>query len=612
MINQDSGQADPVNAEPINFEVVFSEPVQGFGAEAGDVDLSARTTPGTLTAAVTGGPTVYNVAVSGMTGDGEVIATIPAGAAQRPVSLEDNVASSSVDNVVTFLFNDAPTATNLDQSVVYASGASAVSFDGIEVSDADEVVSSAISTVSAALVDHPAVDTTTNFQINPFNFNNTTRALGASWEFAFTPEASDLTPGGGVGSENRRLVFEIGGSSNGSGFYLLDGNLYFAAKMNTNATMEPTSLNDTDWGDTGGAAVFFPLTSSPLPAGEAVTVAAIFDLDSLRFSVNGSAPLSQALTGRGTQLNWTGDESISIGGDGPTGGPGGLSNVVGSTFRDASYLPLASPVSVARLFNVSGTDSDITRPVEEGESITATLTLANPANGSLSATSGNGETYDAGTGVWTVTGDSAEVTAALSAVQFETNANTGASESITVSIDDGDEDGSPAVTGTIVIEKSILQQWRIDNFGSPDNSGDGANLNDANGNGLPNILDFLYGFNPTGANSSGNSLEVENPGPGGVITQHGGITFWADPDTGDVYMRYPRRADYLEAGLTVTDQFSRDLVDFEDALEAPEVIGSGIGDDGVAVEAVQIKLPLILPVSGGKARFGRNEVDTQP
>ncbi|NIP96540.1 MAG: hypothetical protein GWO24_25150, partial [Akkermansiaceae bacterium] len=55
----------------------------------------------------------------------------------------------------------------------------------------------------------------------------------------------------------------------------------------------------------------------------------------------------------------------------------------------------------------------------------------------------------------------------------------------------------------------------------------------------------------------------DNPGPGGVITQHGGITFWPDPDTGEVFMRYPRRADYLAAGLDITDQFSRDLILFE-------------------------------------------------
>ena len=45
------------------------------------------------------------------------------------------------------------------------------------------------------------------------------------------------------------------------------------------------------------------------------------------------------------------------------------------------------------------------------------LTLADPATGVLTAASGNGESYTAGTGVWTVTGTLAQVNAALAAVE---------------------------------------------------------------------------------------------------------------------------------------------------------------------------------------------------
>ena len=71
-INQAAGQADPTNASPINFTVVFSEPVSDFAT--GDVTFSG-TAPGTLVATVTGSGTTYNVAVSGMTGSGTVIAS---------------------------------------------------------------------------------------------------------------------------------------------------------------------------------------------------------------------------------------------------------------------------------------------------------------------------------------------------------------------------------------------------------------------------------------------------------------------------------------------------------------------------------------------------------
>ena len=77
-INQAAGQADPTNASPINFTVVFSEPVTGFatgdvtlGGTAGGDDGRRRDRAGTT----------YNVAVTGMTTHGTVIATVAAGVA---------------------------------------------------------------------------------------------------------------------------------------------------------------------------------------------------------------------------------------------------------------------------------------------------------------------------------------------------------------------------------------------------------------------------------------------------------------------------------------------------------------------------------------------------
>ena len=57
-------------------------------------------TAGATTATVTGSGTTYNVAVSGMTSDGTVIATIPAGGAADAAG-NANTASTSTDNTVT-------------------------------------------------------------------------------------------------------------------------------------------------------------------------------------------------------------------------------------------------------------------------------------------------------------------------------------------------------------------------------------------------------------------------------------------------------------------------------------------------------------------------------
>ena len=96
-INQAVGQADPTNTSPINFTVVLSESVSDFAT--GDVTLSG--TAGATTATVTGSGTTYNVAVSGMTGDGTVIATIAAGVAHDAAG-NHNTASTSTDNQVTY------------------------------------------------------------------------------------------------------------------------------------------------------------------------------------------------------------------------------------------------------------------------------------------------------------------------------------------------------------------------------------------------------------------------------------------------------------------------------------------------------------------------------
>jgi len=109
-INQAAGQADPTSASPINFTVVFSEPVTDF--TSADVTITGSA-GGTKTVVVTGGPSTYNVAVSGMT-NGTVIATIRAGVA-RDAAGNANTASTSTDNTVTF-GTAAPTVTRIEET----------------------------------------------------------------------------------------------------------------------------------------------------------------------------------------------------------------------------------------------------------------------------------------------------------------------------------------------------------------------------------------------------------------------------------------------------------------------------------------------------------------
>ena len=97
-INQATGQADPTGTSPINFTVVFSQSVNNFAT--GDVTITG-TAGGTKTATVTGSGTTYNVAVTGMTTPGTVIANVAAGVASTSGG-QQNLASTSTDNQVTW------------------------------------------------------------------------------------------------------------------------------------------------------------------------------------------------------------------------------------------------------------------------------------------------------------------------------------------------------------------------------------------------------------------------------------------------------------------------------------------------------------------------------
>ncbi|HEY3378248.1 MAG TPA: ice-binding family protein [Armatimonadota bacterium] len=97
-INQAVGQLDSTMTTPIHFTVVFSEPVTVF---VDDVILTG-TAPGTLTQTVTGSGTTYDVAVTGMTGSGTVIATLAPGVTYD-VAGNASMPATSTDNTVTYI-----------------------------------------------------------------------------------------------------------------------------------------------------------------------------------------------------------------------------------------------------------------------------------------------------------------------------------------------------------------------------------------------------------------------------------------------------------------------------------------------------------------------------
>jgi hypothetical protein len=105
-IDQAAGQADPTADPAITFDVAFAAPVTEF--DGSDIDFTGSTVGGNLVAKVAGAGADYTVTVTGMTGEGTVVASIPAGAAVGPSG--PTLASTSTDNAVTF-DGVAPTVT---------------------------------------------------------------------------------------------------------------------------------------------------------------------------------------------------------------------------------------------------------------------------------------------------------------------------------------------------------------------------------------------------------------------------------------------------------------------------------------------------------------------
>ncbi|RLD79647.1 MAG: hypothetical protein DRJ07_11475, partial [Bacteroidetes bacterium] len=96
-ITQATGQTDPTNSNPINFTATFNENVTDFI----NTDVTISGTAGASTSVVTGGPQVFNIAISGKSGEGAVIVDI-AGGVCTDVAGNDNLASTNTDNQVIY------------------------------------------------------------------------------------------------------------------------------------------------------------------------------------------------------------------------------------------------------------------------------------------------------------------------------------------------------------------------------------------------------------------------------------------------------------------------------------------------------------------------------
>lgn len=184
---------------------------------------------------------------------------------------------------------------------------------------------------------------------------------------------------------------------------------------------------------------------------------------------------------------------------------------------------------------------------------------------------------------------------------------TGASllDSFDYTIDDG-AGGAVIATANIVIDGNTIQEdWRFLYYGDIANSGPGEDSLMVV-NGLTNLQNFAFELDPT---APAGVLDINQVAMS--ITSLGPPSIWTDPATGRIYLQHTRRTDFAAIPLTITDEFSRNPgLPFEASASPPTVIATGTGDGGAAIEAVQTEFPFVLPISGGKGRYGRVDVTT--
>ncbi|YCM46368.1 cadherin-like domain-containing protein [Verrucomicrobiaceae bacterium 227] len=339
-------------------------------------------------------------------------------------------------------------------------GTGTVPLAGLSVLDPDAGFQSAVSTSAAPLYSYNGATNVTTFgDFRPnddSSFDYDAGSSGHVFENGFSLELDfAINPSDLSGSVQ---VWEIGGSSNGTTLLLIEGIPHLLVKSGGAAANAPTddatvagAFNDLDWA--GDNTVVIPLATTALTPGSPSRIAVILSdaADTVTYSVNGAASASVSLLNNDAN-NWAGDHTINIGRNAGSGS-GGNTNAAGSPFTDVTLGNLSGgPGAVACLkFWNDATGTLTTSGAVTPDIVTLTLTIDgwSAGAGSLTAGSGNGETY--ANGVWSITADSVTASAALAAVSFVSDVNTANPTIVMTSLEDGNEDGGGAATQGLII-----------------------------------------------------------------------------------------------------------------------------------------------------------------
>jgi hypothetical protein len=157
------------------------------------------------------------------------------------------------------------------------------------------------------------------------------------------------------------------------------------------------------------------------------------------------------------------------------------------------------------------------------------------------------------------------------------------------------QDGVTLKTYTITVtRRTPYQDWALAANINPSTSGAGM---DADGDGIPNLLEWAFGTNPTASDAGVVGFSA------GAITSLGGPKVIMDNSAGSPtpLAIFGRRLDYVASGLSYTVEFSADLSQWVASGDTPTVQAA---DSMMQV----VSIPFPPTVNGQPAKFFRVKV----
>ncbi|MCD1638529.1 DUF4347 domain-containing protein [Pseudomonas stutzeri] len=381
--------------------------------------------------------------------------------------------------------NDAPTATNLTQSKAATEGGGSVALDDIVVADVDTG-----DTITATLtLSNPAAG---SLSIGTFGSATSTYNAGTGvWTVtgsvadvnaalaavALTPSANNdqnftittrIRDAADTGPADGTITVTVTGTNDAPTATNLTQSKA-ATEGGGSVALDDIVVTDVDTGDTITATLTLSNTAAgSLSTGTFGSATSTYNAGTGVWTVTGSvADVNAALAAVALTPSANNDQNFTITTrirDAADTGPADSTiTVIVTGTNDA---PTATNLTQSKAATEGGgsvaLDDIVVTDVDTGDTITATLTLSDPAAGSLSTgTFGSAtSTYNAGTGVWTVTGSVADVNAALAAVALTPSANNDQNFTITTRIrdaaDTGPADGTISVTVTPVNDAPVV------------------------------------------------------------------------------------------------------------------------------------------------------------